>query len=198
MNKISRVILLTGVLSPLSSYAEIQAIDDGALETVVGQSGLVIELSVGTGPASVFEAHGRWDNAGYTMDTFKWEVDIQAWDSTTNDISMGDPADASGTPVYGGVYARDSQVAGQVDVTVDAVGDSAAITAGIAGYDGANAALAGAGGIGITFTNSDLSFRVGDFGVYLAGVGQISSMGAMEVIGMNIDGLEVVLRGNGR
>ena len=53
-------------------------------------------------------------------------------------------------------------------------------------------------GIGITFANSDINFRVGDMGVYLAGVGQTSSFSAIEIIGMNINGLELVVRGNGR
>ncbi|MBK8972947.1 MAG: hypothetical protein IPM37_17005 [Hahellaceae bacterium] len=56
-------------------------------------------------------------------------------------------------------------------------------------------------GIGITFANSDLNLRFGDMGIFMlnsGGVsGQTSSFGAVEVIGMNIDGLNVVMRGNG-
>ena len=59
-------------------------------------------------------------------------------------------------------------------------------------------ALQGAGNIGITFANSDINFRVGDMGTHLAGVGETSSFGAIEIIGMNINGLELVVHGNGR
>lgn len=190
--------MVAAVLSPLSAKAEIQAIDDGALETVVGQSGIVIEESIGTGPTNLFDAHGLWSGAGITINAFKWEVDVQAWNSVTNAVEISDPVDPSGTPAYGGFVARDIQVAGVLDTTVDAVSDNAVLAAGLPSYDGSNAALAGSGGIGVSFANSNLSFRVGDVGIYLAGVGQISSIGAVEVIGMNIDGLDVVMRGNGR
>ena len=52
---------------------------------------------------------------------------------------------------YGGFVVRDIAIAGRVDITIDAVQDSATIpTTGT--------------GIGITFTNSDLNFRLGDMG----------------------------------
>jgi hypothetical protein len=75
------------------------------------------------------------------------------------------------------------------DTFIDAVSDSAARLAG--------APLDQTGGIGISFANSNMSMRVGDVGFYLSGVGQTSSIGAAEVIGFNIDGLDIVMRGNG-
>ncbi|MBK8971602.1 MAG: hypothetical protein IPM37_09630 [Hahellaceae bacterium] len=85
--------------------------------------------------------------------------------------------------------ARDIQLAGGGDTFIDAVSDSAARLAG--------APLDQTGGIGISFANSNMSMRVGDVGFYLSGVGQTSSIGAAEVIGFNIDGLDIVMRGNG-
>ena len=60
-----KVIMVAGSPSRLCQpKAEIQAIDDGALETVVGQSSIVIEESIGTGPTNLFDAHDLWSSAG--------------------------------------------------------------------------------------------------------------------------------------
>ena len=198
MKGLKKVLLVAAVAVPFAAHAELKSIDDAMMSDVSGQSGLVIEAGFGTGPASVFAAHGAWANAGISIAAFKWEVDVEAWNSTTNDVIGNVPAAGPGTQTFGGFVAQNIQIAGAVDVTIDAVGDASVLGANLGAYASDPTALQGAGGIGITFANSDINFRVGDMGTYLAGVGETSSFGAIEIIGMNINGLELVVRGNGR
>lgn len=205
MKGLNKILLVAAIAAPFAAQAELQSIDDAAMSGVSGQSGLVIEAGFGTGATGLYDAHTAtgWTGAGIKIDAFKWEADVQAWSASGNNIDLASPANpTAGAPVtYGGFIAKDIQVAGAVDVTIDAVGDFGVLAANQAAYvtgSGAGSQLQGAGGIGITFSGSDIDFRVGDMGVYLAGVGQTSSFGSIEILGMKIDGLELVVRGNGR
>lgn len=200
MKGLKKVLLVAAIATPFAAQAELKSIDDATMSDVSGQSGLVIEAGFGTlNRTNIYNLD--WSTAGIKIDAFKWEVDTQAWSATNNDITMTD-AVVAGQKTLAGFIAKDIRIAGKVDVTIDAVADTAT-AANLAGA-GAGAAtlaaagqLAGAGGIGITFGGSEINFRVGDMGVYLAGVGQTSSFGAIEIINMNVDGLELVVRGNG-
>ena len=95
------------------------------MSDVSGQSGLVIEAGFGTGPASVFAARCLGE-CGISIAAFKWEVDVEAWNSTTNDVIGNVPA-AGLAQTFGGFVAQNIQVAGSVDVTIDAVGDASVL-----------------------------------------------------------------------
>lgn len=178
MKGLNKVLLVAAIAVPFAAQAELKSIDDAMMSEVSGQSGLIIEAGFGTGPAGLYEAHGEWTGAGITIDAFKWEVDAHAWDSANNTVDLLD-----GAPIaFAGFVAQDIAIAGSVDVIIDAALDGAA----------------GVGGIGISFVNSDINFRIGSMGVYVAGTGAMaSSMGTLEIIGMNIDGLDLVIHGNG-
>ena len=203
MKGLNKILLVAAIAAPFAAQAELKSIDDAAMSSVSGQSGLVIEAGFGTlarGAAGVYATD--WTNAGITIEAFKWEVDTQSWNNTSNVIDMSAPVAGAGTKTLAGFIAKDIKIAGKVDVTIDAVIDQASYTrlsadpAALAAAVSSGAA-AGAGGIGITFDNSEINFRVGDMGVYLAGVGQTSSFGAIEIINMNVNGLDLVVRGNG-
>lgn len=203
MKKLSLAMLLTA--APVA-MAELQPIEDSQMADVSGQSGLVIEAGFGSisgVDAATGDFYGvDWSAAGITIDAFKWIVDIEGgWDQDTNtgvnEKILPLQASLTETP-YAGFIAKNIAIAGQVDMTIDATADLANVLA-----NGGTVAE-GDGGIGITFANSDINFRIGDMGVFvepylglnIAGQ-QVSSFGGIEIIGMNVDGLELVVRGNG-
>ena len=75
-------------------------------------------------------------------------------DSATNNVDGTTPAAGVGTQTFGGFVAQNIQIAGGVDVTIDAVGDASVLGANLGAYASDPTALQGAGGIGITFANS--------------------------------------------
>ncbi|AZZ93050.1 MULTISPECIES: DUF6160 family protein [unclassified Hahella] len=184
MKGLKKLVLVSAIAAaPLAAQAELKAVDDAVLADVSGQSGLVIEAGFGSLTYSDIAviADSDWDtDAGIHIDAFKWEVDVEAWDSASN-ATLG-----ASTGALGGFIAKDISINGSVDVTIDALADAATL------------GTTNLGGIGITFANSDINMRVGDMGVYLnqTGLGQVNSMGAVEIIGMNLDGLELVVHGN--
>ena len=207
MKGLNKILLVAAIAVPFAAQAELKSIDDSMMADVSGQSGLVIEAGFGT-IAGVDVATGDyygvdWTNAGITIDAFKWIIDIEGgWDQDSNtgvNVNAGNPV-----PALAGFIAKDIAIAGSVDVTIDATADLANVVAN------GGAVAEGDGGIGITFANSNINFKVGDMGVFveeynLANIGQAgvvaaqqtSSFGGIEILGMNIDGLELVVRGNG-
>ncbi|MBK8971519.1 MAG: hypothetical protein IPM37_09195 [Hahellaceae bacterium] len=202
MKGLNKILLVAAIAAPFAAQAELKSIDDAAMSDVSGQSGLVIEAGFGQvnrGAAGIYATD--WSQAGITIEAFKWEVDTQSWNNETNIVDMAAPVAGAGTTTLAGFIAKDIKIAGKVDVTIDAVADT---IFKLVGASGAATLLASdptslqrAGGVGITFSGSDINFRVGDMGVYLAGVGQTSSFGAIEILNMNVDGLQLVVRGNG-
>jgi hypothetical protein len=191
MKGLKKVLLVAAIAVPFAAQAELKSIDDSAMADVSGQSGLVIEAGFGTGATTLYDNHGTWANAGIKIEAFKWEVDVEEFNATTNTINS--TIDHGN---YAGFIAKEIAIAGRVDVVIDAV---AATTGTVtAGFAGDFAATSAGGGIGISFANSDIDFRVGDMGIYVADGynGQISSMGTIEIIGMNINGLSLVIHGN--
>jgi hypothetical protein len=189
MKGLKKVFLVAAIAVPFAAQAELKSMDDAVLADVSGQSGLVIEAGFGTGAATLFDNHGTWAGAGITIEAFKWEVDVEEFDATTNTIdSLTDHGN------YAGFIAQDIAIAGSVDVVIDAV----AATNITAGFAGDFAATSAGGGIGISFARSFIDFRIGDMGIYVADGynGQISSMGTLEILGMNIDGLSLIIHGN--
>jgi microcompartment protein CcmK/EutM len=202
MKGLNKLVLITAIsAASFGANAELKAIDDAVMADVSGQSGLVIEAGFGSADKTDLFAVD-FAGAGITIDTFKWEVDAQQWDNSTNIVDGADLAGPGGA-VKGGFIASDIAIAGAVDVTIDAVGDGVGLATalGAGSLPADAAALAALGGIGITFANSNIDFKVGDMGVYVAsgnGIagGQLSSMGSIEILGMNIDGLDLVIHGN--
>ncbi|GAA3964278.1 DUF6160 family protein [Allohahella marinimesophila] len=229
MKGLNKLVLVSAIVAASAANAELKSIDDAAMAEVSGQSGIVIEAGFGTiagvdaAAANAYTAETTladgtvvtqegsagdfygvdWSNAGITIEAFKWIVDIEGgWDQDTNtgvNVNSGNPV-----PALGGFIAKDIAVAGAVDMTIDATADLANVVAN------GGAVAEGDGGIGITFANSNINFKVGDMGVFveeydLANVGatgtvaagQVSSFGGIELIGMNIDNLQLVIRGNG-
>ena len=208
MKGLNKILLVVAVAAPFAAQAELKSIDDAAMADVSGQSGLVIEAGFGTtGRTGYFDAD--WTTAGIKIDAFKWEVDVETYENSNNSaVGLQNPTveAALGGAIKGGFIARDIAIAGYLDVTIDAVGDVSALgAASVAGaYDGTE------GGIGITFAGSKIDFRVGDMGVYVGDVAatglggpadlaaaQISSFGGIEILGLDINGLDLVVRGNG-
>ena len=228
MKGLNKLVLVSAIVAASAANAELKSIDDAAMAEVSGQSGIVIEAGFGTisgvdataenaynqtvtGPAGEVVHNGSggdfygvdWSNAGITIEAFKWIVDIEGgWDQDTNtgvNVNSGNPV-----PALGGFIAKDIAVAGAVDMTIDATADLANV------MTNGGAVAEGDGGIGITFANSNINFKVGDMGVFVeeydlsqaggqgtVAAGQTSSFGGIELIGMNIDNLQLVIRGNG-
>ncbi|WP_416398195.1 DUF6160 family protein [Allohahella sp. A8] len=229
MKGLNKLVLVSAIVAASAANAELKSIDDAAMAEVSGQSGIVIEAGFGTiggvdataanaYTATTTDVNGNavvqegslgdfygvdWSNAGITIEAFKWIVDIEGgWDQDTNtgvNVNSGNPV-----PALGGFIAKDIAVAGMVDMTIDATADLTNVVMN------GGAVAEGDGGIGITFANSDINFKVGDMGVFveeydLANIGQqgvvqagqVSSFGGIELIGMNIDKLQLVIRGNG-
>ncbi|WP_020409137.1 DUF6160 family protein [Hahella ganghwensis] len=200
------IALLAAAAVSLTAQAELKSIDDTTLADVTGQSGLVIEAGFGSisgVDAATGDFYGiDWSGAGITIDAFKWIVDIEGgWDQDTNEgvnTRLLPLQDSLVETPYAGFLAEDISIAGSVDMTIDATAD----LANVIGNGGA--VSEGDGGIGITFANSDIHFRVGNLGVFVEDYNglqidgqQVSSFGGVELIGMNIDGLSLVVRGNG-
>ncbi|MAM87426.1 MAG: hypothetical protein CME36_08990 [unclassified Hahellaceae] len=189
------------------AFAEIQALEDTQLAGITGQSGIVLEIGIGSisgVDASVDDFYGvDWSEAGVTIDAQKWLVDIEGgWNSDTNlgaNTSYG-----NAEKWVGGAISKNIAVAGTLDITLDATADLENVVA-----NGGNVADSD-GGIGLTFTRSELNFKTGDMGFFVesfdlssvgaAGTvegGMLSSLGGAELLTLNIDGLNVVVRGNG-
>ena len=220
--------LAVAIMTSISAQAELQAIDDADMAEVSGQSGIVVEAGFGTiggidktaenaytakttlKDGTVVEQSGTlgdfygadWSNAGITIEAFKYIVDIEGgWDQETNTgvNTRLEPLQSVLTDKpLAGIIIKDIAVAGRVDITIDATADLANVVA-----NGGEVAE-GDGGIGISFSDSDINFKMGDMGVFVEpyegiGVtgGQVSSFGGMELLGMNIDKLGLVIRGNG-
>ncbi|GAA3964261.1 DUF6160 family protein [Allohahella marinimesophila] len=191
-----------------SAFAEIQELEEAQLADITGQSGIVLEIGIGSisgVDASVGDFYGvDWSEAGVTIEAQKWLVDIEGgWDSDTNlgaNTSYG-----NGEKWIGGAISKDIAVAGSLDITLDATADLDNVVA-----NGGNVAE-GDGGIGLTFARSELNFKTGDMGFFVEGFdlssvpggsgtvegGMLSSLGGTELLKLNIDGLDVVVRGNG-
>lgn len=232
MKGLNKILLVAAIAVPFAAQAELKSIDDAMMADVSGQSGLVIEAGFGSVNATDI-TRVNFSNSGITIDAFKWEVDAQAWNGGNGNLTTGAAGtggatsgqalgalgvtaadnqivsgvtlkETSGEAVVGGFIATGIKIAGSVDVTIDAVGDVAGLkytqdTNNLA----ADTAKAGYGGIGITFANSDINFRVDSLGTYVATStdgatvgGVLSDMGAIEIIGMNIDALSLVIHGN--
>ena len=201
MKGLKKLVLVSAIAAaPLAAQAELKAVDDAVLADVSGQSGLVIEAGFGSMTHAGDYINGvDWSNAGITIEAFKWTVDAEEWDSATNDVTGNILNDAAGDRVTGGFIAKGIAIAGAADMTIDAVGDLSQIPAGN---------IPGAGGIGITFggqgtATSVINFRVAEMGTFVdpladaGGAGtQLNSFGGIEIIGMDISGLELVVRGN--
>ncbi|GAA3946655.1 DUF6160 family protein [Allohahella marinimesophila] len=220
--------LAAAIMTATSAQAELQAIDDADMAEVSGQSGIVIEAGFGSiggidrsaenaytasttlADGSVVEQSGTlgdfygadWSNAGITIEAFKYIVDIEGgWDQETNtgvNTRLQPLQSVLTEKPLAGIIVKDIAVAGRMDVTIDATADLANVVAN--GGDVAE----GDGGIGITFSDSDINFKMGDMGVFVEpyegiGVigGQVSSFGGVEMLGINIDNLGLVIRGNG-
>ena len=197
----------TAVISP-AAFAEIQALEEAELAEISGQSGIVLEIGIGSisgVDAATGDFYGvDWSEAGVTIEASKWLVDIEGgWDSDTNlgaNTSYGNE-----TKWIGGSIAKEIAVAGTIDITLDATADLENVIA-----NGGNVAVSD-GGIGLTFARSELNFKTGDMGFFVEGYdlssvaggagavegGMLSSLGGTELLKVNIDGLDVVLRGNG-
>src|SRR5690606_37488816 len=111
--------------------AELKAIDDATMADISGQSGLVVEVAMGSvdyGKAadgtidSSMLLQVDWSQAGITIDAFKWEVDLESYNRATN-IHTGDLLEAAGSRVLGGVIAEGIKIAGYADIVVDGVFD---------------------------------------------------------------------------
>ncbi len=188
LNKLALVAAIAVASS--AANAELKAIDDATMADVSGQSGLVIEAGFGgpltrtVGAGADVAAGGSfadWGagnaNAGITIDAFKWQVDLETFDAATNTI------DPTAVGLEGGFIAQNIAIAGQVDVTIDGAEDLSDPAAPV-------------GGLYMTFADSSIDFKVGNMAFYQVGaVG--GSMGGIEILGMNIDGLSLLIRGNG-
>lgn len=207
---VKRAVFVTAAGMAFVAQAELKPIGDTDMAEVTGQSGLVIEAGFGSiagVDASAGDFYGvDWSGAGVTIDAFKWILDIEGgWDQDSNrGVNERFFLQAILPDAYAGVIAKDIAFAGAVDVTIDATADLSNVVAN------GGAVAEGDGGIGVTFANSDINMKVGDMGIFveeytiLGGIllnvqeQQSSSFGGVEVLGMNIDGLELVVRGTGQ
>ncbi|WP_344805764.1 DUF6160 family protein [Allohahella marinimesophila] len=206
MGKFNRLLLAASLLAATAVQAEITALGDAGLGQVSGQSGIVIEAGFGTtfgvDPTTTYD-NGTigdfygvdWSQAGITIDAFKWMVDIEGgWDQATN--TGANTRNELYPGAIGGFIAKGIAIAGNVDITLDATADLANVVANGGAVSDTD------GGIGITFADSFVDFRVADMGFFIedydgSGGGQLSSFGGMELLGVQFDGLELVVRGNG-
>lgn len=199
MKGLKKLVLVSAIAAAPFAQAELKAIDDAVLADVTGQSGLIIEVAMGSTDAFGARQQGvltitstgldAWDNAGIKIDAFKWEVDLGGYDSATN-IHANDNGrlEANGQNFVGGLIASDIRIAGSLDMTVDGVLDGSDISTG--------------GGIAIGFENSNISMRINSLNVYGGVEGQgmamlRPSMGAIEIIGMDLSNLDLTISGRG-
>jgi len=206
MKGLKKLVLVSAIAAAPFAQAELKAIDDAVLADVTGQSGLIIEVAMGSTEAFAVRDFGTagaqitstglaaWDNAGIKIEAFKWEVDLGAYDPESNrhgvlqaDGTMVDD-NGGGTGYVGGLIASDIRIAGSLDMTIDGVLDTANIETG--------------GGIAIGFENSNISMRINSLNVFGgaegSGAGMIRpSMGAIEIIGMDLSNLDLTISGRG-
>lgn len=200
MKGLKKLVLVSAIAAAPFAQAELKAIDDAVLADVTGQSGLIIEVAMGSTDAFGARQQGvltitstgldAWDNAGIKIDAFKWEVDLGGYDSATN-IHANDNGrleDGGGNNYVGGLIASDIRIAGSLDMTIDGVLDASDISTG--------------GGIAIGFEESNISMRINSLNVYggIEGQGQAMlrpSMGAIEIIGMDLSNLDLTISGRG-
>lgn len=182
LNKRVLIPVLTCV--PLLSNAELSEIDDKTMADVSGQSGLILEVNAGSAALSAGAAGDTslgadvstdYSNAGLTIESQKWIVDVETYDSTTN---IHDPSTSAGTT--GGMITQNISVAGTADITIDAVEDLSVPT----------------GGLAVRFANTDLNIKVGN-SAFFSNNTLSESMGGTELNGINVDGVQLVLRGSG-
>lgn len=200
MKGLKKLVLVSAIAAAPFAQAELKAIDDAVLADVTGQSGLIIEVAMGSTDAFGVVQQGAltitstgldaWDNAGIKIDAFKWEVDLGGYDSATN-IHANDNGrleDGGGNNYVGGLIASDIRIAGSLDMTIDGVLDASDISTG--------------GGIAIGFEESNISMRINSLNVYGGVEGQgmamlRPSMGAIEIIGMDLSNLDLTISGRG-
>jgi hypothetical protein len=158
-----------------SAQAEIAAIDDEELAGFSGQSGLLVEAGFGGAANKTNILQVDWSTAGITVEAFKWEVDLEDYNSSTNLHST----ELSGE--IGGFIAQRILVAGQVDVVIDMVRDT----------------LSPSNAIGFDFQRSNVDVRFSNMAFYSKQGGIGESMGAVEVLTLNIDGMDLFISGRG-
>src|SRR5690606_21599829 len=105
--------LFAAVLSP-AVMAEIQELEEAQLAEISGQSGIVIEVGIGSisgVDSATADYYGvDWSQAGVTVQASKWLVDIEAgWDSDTN--QGANTSAGNDTKWIGGSIAKDIAVA---------------------------------------------------------------------------------------
>ena len=166
--------LLLFATSTLAS-ADILEISDDELAKTVGQSGLMIEAGFGGAANKADITNVDWSSAGITVDAFKWEFDMENYDSLTNIHAV------SGSGFGGGFIAERISIAGAVDITIDGSSDIGSSR----------------GAIGFDFTNSNIDMRVGNMAACSGASGVGESMGAIEILTLNIDGMDLFISGNG-
>lgn len=196
MKGLKKLVLVSAIAAAPFAQAELKAIDDAVLADVTGQSGLIVEVAMGSTTAFATRALGAatitstglaaWDNAGIKIGAFKWEVDLGAYDPVTN---IHDNDNGGGTGFIGGVIASDIRIAGSLDMTIDGVLDTTNVETG--------------GGIAIGFENSNISMRINSLNVFGgaedAGMALLRpSMGAIEIIGMDLSNLDLTISGRGQ
>ena len=188
MKGLKKLVLVTAIAAaPLAANAELKAVDDATLEAATGQSGLLVEVNLGSTTGDALNRD--YTNAGVTIDAFKWNVDLQAYDSTTNVVTLG----TAGAAPTGGFVAQNIAVAGAVDVNIDGVVDGGT----------------GHGGIAMVLDNSadarGLDFKVGSMDVFaISGSGNVTSsqaagadtsMGGIEMTGIHLNNVSMVISG---
>ncbi|MBK8972946.1 MAG: hypothetical protein IPM37_17000 [Hahellaceae bacterium] len=85
---IAHYALVSALLSSTAVQADIVSLTEDSMDTISGQSGLVIEVGMGSlggvNQATQDYYHLDWSNAGIKIDAFKWIVDMGRWNSATN------------------------------------------------------------------------------------------------------------------
>jgi len=205
MKGLKKLVLVSAIAAAPFAQADLKPMDDAALAEMTGQSGLLIEIAMGT-----TEAFGRgqvgaltttslgldaWEKAGIWIDAFKWEVDLGAYDPETNRHGYDDNGtwtDDNGfyeaEPFLGGVIASDIRIAGSLDMTIDGVFDPTNVASG--------------GGIAIGFEKSNINMRINSLNVYGGAITSPMaalrpSMGAIEIVGMDLRDLDLTISGRG-
>jgi len=201
MKGLNKLVLVSAIAAAPFAQAELKAIDDATMADISGQSGLLVEVAMGSvdyGKAadgtidSAKLLQVDWSQAGITIDAFKWEVDLESYNRATN-IHTGDLLEAAGSRVLGGVIAEGIKIAGYADIVVDGVFDDGQA------HGGQPASGQMGGGIAIGFENANISMRVDSIAVYRTGADNLSvktaSMGAIEILGMDVSGVDLTLSG---
>ena|SRR5690606_65727 len=202
MKGLNKLVLVSAIAAAPFAQAELKAIDDATMADISGQSGLLVEVAMGSADYGQ-DATGAivdqskllavdWDNAGIEIAAFKWEVDLESYNRATN-IHTGDALEAGGSRVLGGVIAEGIKIAGYADITVDGVFDDGQA------HGGQDPSGQVGGGIAIGFEGANISMRVDSISVYRTGADNLNiktaSMGAVEILGMNLKNVDLTLSG---